>query len=157
MSRPSGEIDVASQAASTDDVRFKGNRQSKDGIYDLQWVDLLRYKSWKPRIQLRDEIGPDLAVRVVFTEVFWRTIRIDAVAAIRTDQGHEFEVDDIWCAPEKIIVDNRLLIGKNARFMHVHRSWHWSQFGSMIRNSRWSMILTSSRCRRMAMFLSPQG
>jgi hypothetical protein len=106
MSRPSREINVASVAASTNSVRLRRNGQAEDGIDDLERVDLLGYKLWKPGIELRDKVGLDLAVRMIFPEVFRRAIRVDTVSTIHTYQGHVLGVHNIWSAPEKIMVEN---------------------------------------------------
>jgi hypothetical protein len=144
MSTPSGKIKVASVAASTDSVWFNGNRQPEDGFYHLERMDLIRHKSRKPRFKSRDEISSDLAVGMFFMEVFRRAIRVDAMPAIRTNKDHVLIVDNIWCAPEKIIIDNRMLIRQNTGFMHVQRSRHSAGLGRMMGNSRCAMICTLS-------------
>jgi hypothetical protein len=119
MLTPCREINVTLEAASTDDVRFLGNHQAENGFYDFEQVDPFRHKFQKPRVKLQDEIGPDLAVRVMFTKMCQRVMGVDAMSAIHTNEDHVLFVDDIWCAPEKVVINDRMLIRQNMRFMHV--------------------------------------
>ena len=103
---PSGNVEIASSAARAHSVILNGNCQPKDSFYYLRWMYRFGNQPRKPLVELLDESGVNLAVRVVFKQVHPRTIRNDRVSAVGADKDHILRVDNIRRAFEKSIIND---------------------------------------------------
>jgi len=107
---PSGNVEVASAAVRAHSVLLNRNRQPKDSFCCLWWMYGFGNQPWKPCVELLEESGLNLAVRVVFMQMHPRTIRNDAVSTVGADKDHILCVDNIRCAFEKSVINDRVLI-----------------------------------------------
>jgi hypothetical protein len=116
MMAPTIEITVAMTAASTDGVHFNGNAQPEDRSYDVQWMDHFRNEARELGVELLSEIRSDFAMTVLFTKVIHSMVRVGAISAIRTDEGPILLINDIGGAPEKGVIDDRVLVWQGPHF-----------------------------------------
>lgn len=116
---PSGNVEVASAAARAHGVLLNGNCQPKDSFYCLWRVYGFGNQPRKPFVELLDESGVNLAVRVVFMQVHPRTIRNYAVSTVGADEDQIPDVDNIRRAFEKGVINNRVLIWNDSQFVLV--------------------------------------
>jgi hypothetical protein len=72
LSHPiTNEVKYIGQTKHTLDERLRGHLKSKENVYRVHWINLLKKDGLKPKIELIEEIDRDVASE---TEIFWISI-----------------------------------------------------------------------------------
>ena len=110
---PSGNVEVASSATRAHSVLINGNRQPKDSFCYLRGMYRFGNQPRESLVELLKKSGVNLALRVVFLQVYPCTIRNNAVSTVGADEDHILRVDNVRRAFEKSIINDRVLIWKD--------------------------------------------